>query len=590
MAAFLDEYEKISAARMHGRGVMSVRKGRRPISVANLLRKEKDGKLTKFTHAKEAATGGDSAGKPDDVSGGWADEGAAKSPKHPGELPPEVKSTTLSTKEGGVFDKARSLGAGAVKHVQEHAAQAAKTHLHAGVDEVAAAVKPHIEEATHRLIEAGGKAQRESAGEIGRHAGRAAVDAVKDDAKKVWNNHKGKILGGAAAAYGANKAVDYSIQKHAAFCDELEKIAKPRWAREIGTLVSGAQAAYSADPFASSAKRQAAKLYARAENIGRAMSDARVREVQPLGRGVHATGHLMVGRGVSTAENPLVAVKHVSRYDGPDSIIAHLQQREQIGQLLPQDTAKSLGSVVGPSLAAEKRPWFHKTDAPLAGLHKQEFLPYKPSDEDMRQAHNHLAPLLERHNIQDVMENGTNVRLDRMFQPRILDASIGRPAMSIQHGNLRERRLEHAKTLPSLLTKEGAFFGELARVANAMGRRGLAKIATVPGAMGSVNPFNTGENPMSSPETRKKPSPGDIPSEGWEGLQDGPLNPSQMTGPGIYATPANKMKRKGDVPTKEKDPSAVDRLDGRGEATTITGLAQNSADIGASNQPPEHVG
>jgi hypothetical protein len=338
MAAFLDEYEKISAARMHGRGVMSVRKGRRPISAANLLKKEKDGKLHKFQHVKEAATGGDSAGKPDDVSGGWEDAGAAKPPKHPGELPPEVKSTTLSTKEGGVFDKARSLGAGAVKHVQEHAAQAAKTHLHAGVDEVAAAVKPHIEEATHRLIEAGGKAQRESAGEIGRHAGRAAVDAVKDDVKKVWNNHKGKILGGAAAAYGANKAVDYSIHKHAAFLDELEKIS------------------------------------------------------------------------------------------------------------------------------------------------------------------------------------------------------------------------------------------------------------TVPGAMGSVNPFNTGENPMSSPETRKKPSPGDIPSEGWEGLQERSLNPSQMTGPGIYATPAGKMKRKGDVPTKEKDPSAVDRLDGRGEATTITGLAQNSADIGASNQPPEHVG
>ena len=223
MAAFLDESEKISAARMHGKGVMSVRKGRRPISAANLLRKEKDGKLHKFQHVKEAATGGDSAGQPDDVSGGWEDAGAAKAPKHRGEVPTEVKSTTMSTKEG-------------------------------------------------------------------------------------------------------------------AFFDELEKIS------------------------------------------------------------------------------------------------------------------------------------------------------------------------------------------------------------------------------------------------------------TVPGAMGSVNPFTTGENPMSSPETRKKPSPGDIPSEGWEGLQDKPLNPSQMTGSGIYATPSNKMKRKGDVPTKEKDPSLVDRMDGRGEATTITGLAQNSAGIGAFNSPAEHVG
>jgi hypothetical protein len=371
LAAFCDELEKIAAARLHGKGVLSVRKGRRPISAANLLRKEKDGKLSKFQHVKEAerslvwkgkaaskeeivhdivtrirvaagvkeaATGGDSAGQPDDVSGGWEDDGAAKKPKRRGEVPTEVKSTTMSTKEGAFFDRARSLGAGAVKHVQEHAAHAAKEHLHAGVDEIAAAMKPHIHEATHHLITAGNKAQMESAGEVGRHAGRAAVDSVKADAKKVWDDHKGKILGGAAAAYGANKAIDYSIQKHAALFDELEKIS------------------------------------------------------------------------------------------------------------------------------------------------------------------------------------------------------------------------------------------------------------TVPGAMGSVNPFTTGENPMSSPETRKKPSPGDIPSEGWEGLQDKPLNPSQMTGPGVYATPANKMKRKGDVPTKEKDPSAVDRLDGRGEATTVTGLAQNSNNIGAIGSGAEHVG
>jgi hypothetical protein len=103
LAAFHDELEKIGAARLHGKGVLSSRKGRRPISAANLLRKEKDGKLTKFQHVKEAFTGGDSAGHPSDVSGGWDDDGAAKPPMRRGELPAEVKSTTMSTKEGSMM-------------------------------------------------------------------------------------------------------------------------------------------------------------------------------------------------------------------------------------------------------------------------------------------------------------------------------------------------------------------------------------------------------------------------------------------------------------------------------------------------------
>lgn len=104
-AAFFDELEKISAARLHGKGVLSSRTGRRPISATNLLKKEKDGKLHKFTHVKEAFTGGDSAGHPSDVAGGWEDEGAAKAPKRPSELPPEQKSTTMSTKEAAFFDE-----------------------------------------------------------------------------------------------------------------------------------------------------------------------------------------------------------------------------------------------------------------------------------------------------------------------------------------------------------------------------------------------------------------------------------------------------------------------------------------------------
>lgn len=340
-AAFLDELEKIGAARLHGRGVLSVRKGRRPISASNLLKKEKDGKLHKFQHVKEAFTGGDSAGQPSDVSGGWEDEGAAKPMKHRGEVPTEVKSTTMSTKEGGLLDKARSMGAGAV----HHATQAAKGQLHAGAEEIAAAAKPHIDAAAERLIEAGRKAQVESAPTVGAHAGRAAVDALKSDAKKVWDDHKGKIIGGAAAAYGANKAVDYSIQKHASFFDEL------------------------------------------------------------------------------------------------------------------------------------------------------------------------------------------------------------------------------------------------------------SKIATVPGAMGSVNPMTTGENPLASPETRQKPSPGDIPTQDQSSnipSRTESAGPQVSTATGVapkeYAPRGNQVRRRGDVPGMPKDPSAVDHMDGRGEATTVTGLAQNSSNIGAFQNPAEHVG
>jgi len=59
----------------------------------------------------------------------------------------------------------------------------------------------------------------------------------------------------------------------------------------------------------------------------------------------------------------------------------------------------------------------------------------------------------------------------------------------------------------------------------------------------------------------------------------GYVSPFPMTP--ITAHPRSPKKR-GDVPTQD-DFNAVDRMDGRGEATTITGLAQRSADIGVSN-------
>lgn len=53
---------------------------------------------------------------------------------------------------------------------------------------------------------------------------------------------------------------------------------------------------------------------------------------------------------------------------------------------------------------------------------------------------------------------------------------------------------------------------------------------------------------------------------------------SEKTGEIVPRAP----KKLGDVPTQD-DLNAVDRRDGRGEATTVVGLAQRSADIGVSN-------
>ena len=135
----------------------------------------------------------------------------------------------------------------------------------------------------------------------------------------------------------------------------------------------------------------------------------------------------------------------------------------------------------------------------------------------------------------------------------------------------------------TLSTKEGGVFDE------------LEKIATVPGAMGSVNPMTTGENPLYGPETRQRPSPGDIPTQdNNQNLVNRTERPgpqvSTATGAKPYVPRGNQVQRRGDVPGMPKDPSAVDHMDGRGEATTVTGLAQNSTGIGAFQSPAEHVG
>ena len=93
LSGFLDELEKIAAA--HGRMVVSKgRSGRRPISAAKLLAKDKKGKLFKKA---------DAAGSPQDVRGDAGDDPeAAKLPKRQGEVPTRGANIPEDAKTGSV--------------------------------------------------------------------------------------------------------------------------------------------------------------------------------------------------------------------------------------------------------------------------------------------------------------------------------------------------------------------------------------------------------------------------------------------------------------------------------------------------------
>lgn len=59
--------------------------------------------------------------------------------------------------------------------------------------------------------------------------------------------------------------------------------------------------------------------------------------------------------------------------------------------------------------------------------------------------------------------------------------------------------------------------------------------------------------------------------------------------PAITNDESAKRPKKGDTPTQNRDMNIIDRFDGRGEATTVTGLGQSSTNIGAFNSPSEHA-
>lgn len=99
LAAFQDELQKISAS--HGMRVISkTRKGSRPISVARLLEKDRDGTLRR-KHA-------DSAGAPQDVRGDSVDDPGAAQPHRRKDEGPSAGSMIDTTQKTGSVPGAQS--------------------------------------------------------------------------------------------------------------------------------------------------------------------------------------------------------------------------------------------------------------------------------------------------------------------------------------------------------------------------------------------------------------------------------------------------------------------------------------------------
>ena len=93
--------------------------------------------------------------------------------------------------------------------------------MNVGMGKEGSALEEYLEKEAAGLFSAlrsPSQAFAEHAAALGHSAGHAAgkggVEGATGAAKELLSKHKGKILGGAAAAYGGNKAIDYGIQRH----------------------------------------------------------------------------------------------------------------------------------------------------------------------------------------------------------------------------------------------------------------------------------------------------------------------------------------------------------------------------------------
>jgi hypothetical protein len=111
------------------------------------------------------------------------------------------------------------------------------------------------------------------------------------------------------------------------------------------------------------------------------------------------------------------------------------------------------------------------------------------------------------------------------------------------------------------------------------------------------NPQNVRGDSSDDPGAAQLPKrPGEVPTRTVDNIAVGQKLgyiygdvPPIPTGESPFAyQEAKKPRRKGDVPSKD-DSNVVDRYDQRDNATTVTGLGQQSTGIGAFNSPAEHT-
>ena len=104
----------------------------------------------------------------------------------------------------------------------------------------------------------------------------------------------------------------------------------------------------------------------------------------------------------------------------------------------------------------------------------------------------------------------------------------------------------------------------------------------------TTQPFTSGEEPTISPETRKPRQPGDVPTQTTQEAMIAPPSGGGISF-GQAKGEALRGRKKGDVPTRDRDINIVDKHDQRDNATTVHGLGQHSTDIAASNIAAEHT-
>jgi hypothetical protein len=177
-------------------------------------------------------------------------------------------------------------------------------------------------------------------------------------------------------------------------------------------------------------------------------------------------------------------------------------------------------------------------------------------------------------------------------------------------GDVAKQRLKHPSSWGGYLKKNpgraAAGLGSLAAIPalGYLGYKGLSKgnqirkagneewealqpkEASLQGANTQTSPVMSGED-LRGAVANKARQRGDTPTQDVAADQpNGRIEPHAKS---ITFDQSAKPVKRGDTPTLNNDMNLVSKMDGRGEATTVTGLAQNSNNVGAFNSPSEHT-